>query len=77
MEPDRPAPSTVVASIADNAPKLAADDAADSRGARAEVVGLPGTGRPIYSHIGYWRMPMVVITAWYTTVARYNGIEVD
>lgn len=76
MQPDRPPPSAIVVSIAANAPRLTVDDPADARGARAEIVGLSGHARPVHSHIGYSRKPMKIITAWYTSIAIYDGIEV-
>ncbi len=74
-EPDRPLPSAIIYSIAEDAPKIVVDDPADSRGARAEIIGLSENGRSVYSHIGYGRNPMKLITAWHTTKATYDNAQ--
>ena len=75
LEPDRPSPSAIVESIADDAPKLILDDPEDSRGGRAEIGGIARNGRAIHSHVGYERNPMKIITAWHVSMAEYNGIS--
>lgn len=72
-EPDRPLISAIIQSIADDTPKLVVDDPSDSRGGRAEIVGLTQNGRAIYSHIGYSRNPMKIVTAWHVPVTEYNN----